>query len=46
MLNNQLNRFEFIFGVANLVFLVSCQPAEKKITIGYVQNTHITPNFQ
>ena len=39
MLNNQLNRFKFIFGVATLVFLVSCQPAEKKITIGYVQIT-------
>jgi len=34
-----MNRLNFFFGVAAIVSLAACQPAEKKITIGYVQIT-------
>ena len=34
-----MNRLNFIFGFAIIAFLVACKPAEKKITIGYVQIT-------
>jgi len=34
-----MNRLNLIFGVVAMLFLAACQPADKKITIGYVQIT-------
>jgi putative ABC transport system substrate-binding protein len=34
-----MNRFTLIFSIAAIAFIAGCQPAQKKITIGYVQIT-------
>jgi putative ABC transport system substrate-binding protein len=36
---NNMNRLNFIFGLAAMAFLAACQPSENKIRIGYVQIT-------